>query len=153
MRLCKHPGRSVGSCPKPNMALVLPGCASIEVIEPEKREMNRKSAFLILAVILVIFAFAQPVQAAGTPQPGDPPARSQQSASAATGAPWLGIIVLVLAGVAYVAIKSKIPSTTVTASCCAPVIDEAKLERERQRILECEARSQPAAAANDVAEP
>lgn len=114
--------------------------------------MNTKQAILLIAVIFMFFAVVQPALAAGTPQPGDPPAQVQQSAGASSGFPWLGILVLGLAGVAYVVVKSKTPSPTPTANCCAPVIDEAKLERERKRILEYENRSQPEAPTNDGVE-
>lgn len=126
-----------GLCLRSGTTPAMPGDALIEAIgSPSNEKMNRILAILLIAGIFWLFAAAQPVLAAGTPQPADPSAQWQQPTGATSGLPWLGILVLGAAVAVYLVVKSKIPSTTVTANCCAPVIDEAKIERERISLLE-----------------
>ena len=97
-----------------------------------------KPALILIAVVLLLVAGIQTAQANGTPQPGDPPNRVQlTTADRTSGFPWLGILVLVIAGVVYMYVTNvSSPANIVTGNCCAPVIDEDKMERERKKIAE-----------------
>lgn len=73
-----------------------------------------------------------------TPPPAVTPVPAAQPIEILTGIPWGLIIVFIAAGFIITAIKKNKPDQ-VTVSCCLPLIDEKKMEIEKQKIAEGEA--------------
>jgi hypothetical protein len=78
------------------------------------------------------------IQAAGTPPPAATPVPIGQPFDLLTSIPWGLVVVFIVAGFIITAIKKNNPNQ-VTVNCCMPLIDEEKMEIEKQKIAEEEA--------------
>jgi hypothetical protein len=100
--------------------------------------MRRITPFTITLIMLLMSV--KSVLAQGEPPTVPTPASTTPAAIALTGGfPWALILVFIAAGYIISTIKKHTPDNVITASCCVPLIDEKKMEIEKQKIAEEEA--------------